>query len=47
MPPAGTGPTRRETIAERSGLQQALGSKTKLAYTTVQTMLNLLYRKKR
>ena len=28
-------------------VQQALGSKKKLAYTTVQTMLNLLYRKKK
>ena len=28
-------------------VQQALGSKRKLAYTTVQTMLNLLYRKRK
>lgn len=28
-------------------VQQALGTKRKLAYTTVQTMLNLLYRKKK
>jgi len=28
-------------------VQQALGAKKKLAYTTVQTMLNLLFRKKK
>ena len=33
-----------QTVQE---VQQALGSKMRLAYTTVQTMLNLLYRKKK